>query len=105
MSIETYETIAENYYDKDGNFVCRVDFDSEDEQDIPESAWEVRAVAIVDGEETEIEAAMSFDWKESPDDVVSRVNEVLKEFGLEIEFVELNRGDGAYHFGVLDLCS
>lgn len=105
MSIETYETIAETYYDKDGNLVCRYDLDSEEECDIPESATKVRTIVNANGKELEVDIAMSFDWKESPDDVVSQVNEVLESFGLGIEFVEIIRGDDTYYFSVIDLNS
>ena len=50
-------------------------------------------------QQVEYENIVGVDWKESPDEVVSQVNEILKENKIPLQFIYVVDGSDSYWFG------
>jgi hypothetical protein len=46
------------------------------------------------------EFAVIVDWKSDPDNVIDSVNFILKEKGIDLEFVNIECGDDSCHYGL-----
>lgn len=99
MSIDTYERVGENMYDKNGERLGRYD----PEQAEPENLYVLHPIVNAEGEEVELIQAVGVDWKETPIDVMSQVNDALEKMGVEVRFIHIDCGDDAYWFGVEDV--
>lgn len=60
----------------------------------------IAAIVYVDTEDKQYDEEIVADWKDPPDEVISMVNRVLAEKGIDLEFIHVGVGDDAYHFGV-----
>lgn len=95
--MKTFEKVRDVAFDDQWKEIPQND---DGEWDDEKRIWTILPVIEIDGEERTVPEPIVVDWKDTPDDVMEQVNAYLKEREIDLEFVLIDHGDDAYHFGV-----